>query len=150
MWTRQLLRCDMQKHAILTISHKLVHESPLTSGHWSSLLIIGWRLHLVDPVPLPACDFDGVSGAHCLFQGVNGRECRHSDPQNDQRRNVKEAIFGLHQQLVVAPENKSTPWPKRQICLGNPPLVFHGTILDTNDETLAALLHNVLPGHVVH
>merc|ERR1719197_1108450 len=70
------------------------------------LLVIGWRLHFVHPVPLPACNFDGHRGGDSLLEAINCRESRDDEAQNDHGGDVEKQILSLHQELVVSPDVK--------------------------------------------
>merc|ERR1712232_63708 len=83
------------------------------------LLVIGWRLHFVHPVPLPACNFDGHRGGDRLLEAINCRESRDDEAQNDHGGDVEKQVLSLHQELVVSPDVKAVARPERKVILSD-------------------------------
>mmetsp|Transcript_72488 Transcript_72488/g.155242 ORF Transcript_72488/g.155242 Transcript_72488/m.155242 type:complete len:202 (-) Transcript_72488:97-702(-) len=131
-----------------------VHQSSAT-GSLGALLIltvvVRGRLHLIDPVPLPAGDLHCHCAGHNLLSRIDGGECRDAEPQDDDRRDVEEEVLGLHEQPVVAPEDEPGAGPERHMLLREfVELRRRLRRVAGHDPSLATLLDQFRLRHVVH
>merc|ERR1719210_629496 len=100
---------ELPKCAVLLSSLNAITDSVgLTEIRHSLLVtIIGWGLDLVNPVPLTPCHLHSHGAGNDLLQCIDGGEKRDDQAENQNRRDVKEQILRLHEQLVVAPDEQA-------------------------------------------
>merc|ERR1719401_545868 len=107
--------------------------------------VIRRRLHLVNPVPLTACDLDCHGAGDNFLKGVDGGEHRDAQAQDQDGRNVEKQILCLHEKLVVAPDQQTGAVPVGDVVLRDVLPQLAGALwgISGDNPSLAALLDEV-------
>mmetsp|Transcript_23985 Transcript_23985/g.61058 ORF Transcript_23985/g.61058 Transcript_23985/m.61058 type:complete len:212 (-) Transcript_23985:64-699(-) len=107
--------------------------------------VVGRRLDLVDPVPLSAGDLHRHGAGDDLLRGVDRGEQRDDQTEDEHRRDVEKQVLGLHEELVIAPDQQPGAVPVRNVVLRDvlPQLAVGLRGVARHDEGLTPLLHEV-------